>query len=83
MMERNDTDPSRQATMEFDIYAAFRRPIGVWNIDEWQRTDNEGATRMCLGHLRSAWSISDTQWHLNEFSAITMLNTFSMSPRHS
>eukprot|EP00971_Amphidinium_carterae_P174628 3461696-Amphidinium_carterae.1 len=32
-----------------------------------------------LDHSISAWSQSDTQWHLNEFSAITMLNTHSTS----
>eukprot|EP00971_Amphidinium_carterae_P132719 2628703-Amphidinium_carterae.1 len=77
--EPNDKDQARQATMPFDIYAAFGRPIGVWNIDEWQRIDIEGAATLWLDHSTSTWSQSDTQWHLNEFSAVTMFNTHSMS----
>eukprot|EP00971_Amphidinium_carterae_P350481 6491570-Amphidinium_carterae.1 len=80
MSEPNDKDPpARQATMPFDIYTAFGRPIGVWNTEEWQRIDNEGAATLWLDHSISACSQSDTKWHLNEFSAITMLNTISMS----
>eukprot|EP00971_Amphidinium_carterae_P350522 6491596-Amphidinium_carterae.3 len=63
----------------FDLKNRMGQPIGliigVWNIDEWQRIDNEGAATMWLDHSTSAWSQSDTQWYLNELSAITMLNT--------
>eukprot|EP00971_Amphidinium_carterae_P288604 5730621-Amphidinium_carterae.4 len=63
----------------FDLKNTMGHSIGVWNVDEWQRIDNEGAAKMWLDRSISAWYKQDTQWHLNEFSAITMLNTHSMS----
>eukprot|EP00971_Amphidinium_carterae_P142401 2820677-Amphidinium_carterae.3 len=50
------------------------QPLGVWNVEDWQRIDNAA---LWLDHSISAWSMMDTQWHLNEFTAITMLNTCS------
>eukprot|EP00971_Amphidinium_carterae_P136038 2695635-Amphidinium_carterae.1 len=32
-----------------------------------------------LDHSISSWATTATQWHLNEYTAITMLNTRSMS----
>eukprot|EP00971_Amphidinium_carterae_P352341 6492555-Amphidinium_carterae.5 len=68
-----------QETAMFNLRGAMGQPIGVWNIEEWQRIDNEAQATIWLDHSISAWSQSETQWHLNEFSAITMCNTHSMS----
>eukprot|EP00971_Amphidinium_carterae_P268266 5322542-Amphidinium_carterae.1 len=54
-------------------------PIGVWNIDDWQRIETSAQSTLWLGHAISAWAITDAQLHLNVFTAITMLNTRSMS----
>eukprot|EP00971_Amphidinium_carterae_P023557 464738-Amphidinium_carterae.1 len=47
-------------------------------MDDWHRIDNSAATILWLDHSISAWSVTETQWHLNECSAITMLNTTSL-----
>eukprot|EP00971_Amphidinium_carterae_P213936 4245924-Amphidinium_carterae.1 len=53
-------------------------PIGVWTIDEWHRIDNNASMSIWLDHSISTWSVTETQWHMNEYSAITMLNTPSL-----
>eukprot|EP00971_Amphidinium_carterae_P039720 780168-Amphidinium_carterae.4 len=47
-------------------------------MDDWHRIDNNASTILWLDHSISAWCVTETQWHLNEYSAITMLNTNSM-----
>eukprot|EP00971_Amphidinium_carterae_P121627 2408562-Amphidinium_carterae.1 len=44
-------------------------PIGVWTIDDWHRIDNNASTSLWLDHSISVWSVTETQWHLNEYSA--------------
>eukprot|EP00971_Amphidinium_carterae_P125790 2491873-Amphidinium_carterae.1 len=41
-------------------------------MDDWHRIDNSASTILWLDHSISAWSITETQWHLNEYSAITL-----------
>eukprot|EP00971_Amphidinium_carterae_P012688 249964-Amphidinium_carterae.2 len=53
------------------------RPIGVWTMDDWYKIDTTASTILWLDHSISAWCVTETQWHLNEYSAITMLNTNS------
>eukprot|EP00971_Amphidinium_carterae_P296834 5896961-Amphidinium_carterae.1 len=36
------------------------------------------STKLWLDHSISAWCTNETQWHLNEYTAITMLNTPSL-----
>eukprot|EP00971_Amphidinium_carterae_P172696 3423582-Amphidinium_carterae.1 len=43
------------------------------------RIDTSAQSTLWLDHLISAWAITDTQWHLNEFTAIAMLSPHSMS----
>eukprot|EP00971_Amphidinium_carterae_P044659 878508-Amphidinium_carterae.3 len=57
-----------QETAMFNLKTAMGQPLGVWNIEEWQRIDNDASTTMWLDHSVSAWSMTDTQWRLNEFS---------------
>eukprot|EP00971_Amphidinium_carterae_P064425 1275932-Amphidinium_carterae.1 len=54
------------------------KPIGVWTMEDWHRIDNNASTILWLDHSIAAWCTSETQWHLNEYSAITMLNTQSL-----
>eukprot|EP00971_Amphidinium_carterae_P348666 6490619-Amphidinium_carterae.1 len=78
-IEANANKTTGQETAMLNLKGAMGQPIGVWNIDEWQRIDNKAQATIWLDHSISAWSQSDTRWRLNEFSAITMLNTHSMS----
>eukprot|EP00971_Amphidinium_carterae_P326928 6458031-Amphidinium_carterae.1 len=55
--------------MNLNVQARLGRPIRIWTMDDWHRIDNNSI---------SAWCVTETQWHLNEYSAITMLNTNSM-----
>eukprot|EP00971_Amphidinium_carterae_P318298 6327045-Amphidinium_carterae.1 len=50
-------------------------PIGVWTIEDWLRIDNDANINLWLDHSISTWSVTETQWHMSEYSAITMLNT--------
>eukprot|EP00971_Amphidinium_carterae_P339424 6477242-Amphidinium_carterae.3 len=45
IMVATDT-PARQDAALFNVKAMMGQPVGVWNIDEWQRIDNEGAATM-------------------------------------
>eukprot|EP00971_Amphidinium_carterae_P057594 1139093-Amphidinium_carterae.1 len=48
-------------------------------MDDWHRIDNQTQSMLWLDHSISAWATAATQWHLNEYIAIAMLNTRSMS----
>eukprot|EP00971_Amphidinium_carterae_P329775 6462452-Amphidinium_carterae.2 len=74
--EHNANNAQEAAT--FNLRGTMGPPLGVLNIEDWQRIDNDAPATLWLDHSISAWSMTDTQWHLNEFSAITMLNTRSM-----
>eukprot|EP00971_Amphidinium_carterae_P045144 888355-Amphidinium_carterae.1 len=67
-----------QDPMNLHLQALMGRPIGVWKMDDWHRIDNNASTILWLDHSISAWCVTDTQWHLNEYSAITMLNAPSL-----
>eukprot|EP00971_Amphidinium_carterae_P091864 1818539-Amphidinium_carterae.2 len=54
-------------------------PLGVWTLDDWHRIDNQTQTMLWLDHSISAWATTATQCNLNEYTAMTMLNTRSMS----
>eukprot|EP00971_Amphidinium_carterae_P015067 297513-Amphidinium_carterae.2 len=75
--EHNANDAQEAAT--FNMRRTMGVPLGVWNNENGQRIDNDAPATLWLGLSISAWSMTDTQWHLNEFSAISMLNTRSMS----
>eukprot|EP00971_Amphidinium_carterae_P036480 717262-Amphidinium_carterae.1 len=64
--------------MDFNVKALMGNPIGVWTIDDWHRIDNNASTSLWLDHAIATWSITETQWHMNEYSANTMLNTPSL-----
>eukprot|EP00971_Amphidinium_carterae_P174486 3458920-Amphidinium_carterae.1 len=57
--------------MDLNLRALMGNPIRVWTIDDWHRIDNNASTRLWLDHSISTWSVTDTQWHMNEYSAIT------------
>eukprot|EP00971_Amphidinium_carterae_P006378 125770-Amphidinium_carterae.1 len=44
-------------------------------MEDWHRIDTQSSTKLWLHHSISAWCTTDTQWHLTEYTAITMLNT--------
>eukprot|EP00971_Amphidinium_carterae_P171607 3402236-Amphidinium_carterae.2 len=48
-------------------------------MDDWHRIDNQAQSMLWLDHSISVWATMATQCHLNEYAAITMLNTVSMS----
>eukprot|EP00971_Amphidinium_carterae_P138826 2750991-Amphidinium_carterae.1 len=83
MVWRQSVAHIRRASMANGMYSSsiyFRRADRNVRSQEHNGTaDNEGAATMWSDQSITAWSQSDTQWHLNEFSAITMLNTHSMS----
>eukprot|EP00971_Amphidinium_carterae_P352633 6492683-Amphidinium_carterae.3 len=59
-MEANANKSIGQETAMYNLRGAMGQPIGVWNIDEWQRIDNEAQATVWLDHSISAWSQSDT-----------------------
>eukprot|EP00971_Amphidinium_carterae_P300181 5964261-Amphidinium_carterae.4 len=68
-------------TVNLNLMGCMGPPMGVWNIVDWQRIDTSAQSTLWLDHSISAWAITDTQCHLNDFTAITMLNIRSMSQR--
>eukprot|EP00971_Amphidinium_carterae_P108388 2146150-Amphidinium_carterae.1 len=53
-LEAQPDNPQEQEAAMFEIKNTMGHPIGVWNIDEWQRIDNEGAATIWLDHSISA-----------------------------
>eukprot|EP00971_Amphidinium_carterae_P036820 724053-Amphidinium_carterae.1 len=47
-------------------------------MEDWPRTDTKASTILWLDHSISAWCATETQWHLYEYTAITMLHTQSL-----
>eukprot|EP00971_Amphidinium_carterae_P251020 4982867-Amphidinium_carterae.1 len=47
-------------------------------MEDWHRIDTQCQHIRWLDHSISAWCTTDTQWHLNEYTAITLLNTQSL-----
>eukprot|EP00971_Amphidinium_carterae_P049974 984923-Amphidinium_carterae.4 len=55
------------------------QPMGVWNMDDWHRIDTSAQSTPWMDHSASAWANTARQWHLDDVTAVTMLNTRSMS----
>eukprot|EP00971_Amphidinium_carterae_P087965 1740306-Amphidinium_carterae.2 len=53
--------------------------MATWRIDDLSRPDNQGDNVLWLDHSMATWTTTPTQWHMNAFTAVTMLNTRSLS----
>eukprot|EP00971_Amphidinium_carterae_P067954 1344760-Amphidinium_carterae.2 len=51
------------------------QPMGAWNMDDWQRICTSAQSTLWMDYSVSAWANTATQWYLNEFTAITLLNS--------
>eukprot|EP00971_Amphidinium_carterae_P112953 2236926-Amphidinium_carterae.3 len=67
-MQNSNNLYSRSVYSLYGVGSPMGRPIGVWTMDDWHRIDNNAPTILWLDH--SAWCVTETQWHLNEYSAI-------------
>eukprot|EP00971_Amphidinium_carterae_P106537 2110163-Amphidinium_carterae.1 len=53
--------------------------IGAWEVADWSKVDDRGNGTLWLNRSIATWMTTATQWHMNAYSAITLLNTRSMS----
>eukprot|EP00971_Amphidinium_carterae_P018968 373673-Amphidinium_carterae.5 len=53
--------------------------LGTWELAGWSKADNGDNGTLWLDHSVYTWMTTSTQWHVNAYSAITMLNTKSMT----
>eukprot|EP00971_Amphidinium_carterae_P115794 2293571-Amphidinium_carterae.4 len=53
--------------------------MATWRIEDWSRPDNLANNTLCLDHSVATWITTPTQWHLSFYTAVTMLNTRSLS----
>eukprot|EP00971_Amphidinium_carterae_P312078 6203381-Amphidinium_carterae.1 len=60
--------------------------MATWRIDDWSRPDNQGsnvANALWPDHSVplsvATWMRTPTQWHMNAFTGVTILNTHSLS----
>eukprot|EP00971_Amphidinium_carterae_P076628 1513547-Amphidinium_carterae.2 len=67
------TDPT-----DMHIRALLGVTIGIWELNSWGKADNANTT-LRSDHSISTWRTTTTQWHMNTYSSITMLNTKSMT----
>eukprot|EP00971_Amphidinium_carterae_P230635 4577221-Amphidinium_carterae.3 len=61
------------APRDIHIRALHGVTIGFWELNNWGEADNANAT-LWLDHSISTWKPTATQWHMNTYSVITMLN---------
>eukprot|EP00971_Amphidinium_carterae_P242349 4812034-Amphidinium_carterae.1 len=53
--------------------------MGTWRIADWLRPDNQGNNSLWLDRSVATWKTTPTQWCMNAFTAVTLLNTHSFS----
>eukprot|EP00971_Amphidinium_carterae_P109220 2162718-Amphidinium_carterae.1 len=68
-----------QEPLDMELAQFMGRLLGVWTMDDWHRIDSQTQKMPWLDHSISAWATTATQWLLNVYTAIAMLNTPSMS----
>eukprot|EP00971_Amphidinium_carterae_P007977 157925-Amphidinium_carterae.6 len=57
----------------------MRATLSVWELTEWSIADDIGKRTLWLDHSIATWMTTTTQWHMNAYTAITMLNWRSMT----
>eukprot|EP00971_Amphidinium_carterae_P309285 6146264-Amphidinium_carterae.2 len=65
-------------TRSISIRAQLRRTLATRRIDDWPRPDRQGNSALWLDHCVATWTTTPTHWHMNAFTAVTMLNARSL-----